>query len=81
MQSLPDKNSHPKLSTGVLDWVKGSAGGWRRGTPFADLCPERSCIERQSVVADFLEVNAEMPYTTIVEGLEEILYRSEQRTL
>jgi hypothetical protein len=28
-------------------------------------------------VIDFLEVNAELPYTTVVKGLEEFLYQSE----
>jgi hypothetical protein len=31
----------------------------------------------QPSVVDFLEVNAELPYTTVVEGLEEFLYQSE----
>ena len=28
-------------------------------------------------LADLLDVNAELPYTTVVEGLEEFLYQSE----
>ena len=30
-------------------------------------------------LADLLDVNAELPYTTVVEGLEEFLYQSELR--
>lgn len=36
-----------------------------------------SIAESQPSVADWLDVNAELPYTTVVEGLEEFLYQSE----
>ena len=39
------------------------------------LRPSRT-VSQLSVV-DLLEVNAELPYTTVVEGLEEFLYQSE----
>ncbi len=43
---------------------------------FAKL-PVRSSNTASPSVVDFLEVNAELPYTTVVEGLEEFLYQSE----
>ena len=43
---------------------------------FAKLSVRSSNTASPSVV-DFLEVNAELPYTTVVEGLEEFLYQSE----
>jgi hypothetical protein len=40
--------------------------------------PPRSLnAESQQSVLDYLEVNAELSYTTVVEGLEEFLYQKE----
>ena len=46
-------------------------------TRLAKLPLTSSDAESQPSVIDFLEVNAELPYTTVVEGLEEFLYQSE----
>ena len=34
-------------------------------------------IETEFLLADFLDMKAELPYSTVVEGLEEFLYQSE----
>ena len=34
-------------------------------------------IGTEFLLADLLDVNAELPYSTVVEGLEEFLYQSE----
>jgi hypothetical protein len=39
----------------------------------------RKTPENGLSLANFLDGNAELPYTTVVEGLEEFLYQSELR--
>jgi hypothetical protein len=55
-----------------------------RQDAFETTMPKRALAESApanartgSFLADLLDVNAELPYTTVVEGLEEFLYQSE----
>jgi hypothetical protein len=49
----------------------------RGKTRLGELPLRSSSSLSQPFLIDFLEVNGELPYTTVVEGLEEFLYQSE----
>lgn len=58
--------------------------GFSGRTPLKQLCPNARSLNLpqrtpgpEVFLADLLDVNAELPYTTVVEGLEEFLYQSE----
>ncbi len=79
------------LSRSLRNKISNISRGWlcRRpefsGRPaLKQLCPNARVANLpqrttgvETSLADLLEVNAELPYTTVVEGLEEFLYQSE----
>ena len=85
MELMRSRSFRSRLSNFGRGWLNGrlrASGGAplkqvRTRKRLAELPLRSSNIASQPSVVDFLEVNAELPYTTVVEGLEEFLYQSE----
>ena len=84
MELMRSHSLRSRLSNLGRGWLNGRQRASGRSTSTqtrpdkrSAKLPVRSPNTALPSVVDFLEVNAELPYTTVVEGLEEFLYQSE----
>ena len=84
MELMRSHSLRKRLSNFGRGWLNGrrrasgrSPSNQTRADKRPAKLPVRSSNTASPSVVDFLEVNAELPYTTVVEGLEEFLYQRE----
>jgi hypothetical protein len=86
LRSCSFKDNFSAVRAGWLNVKRPSSGGSplkpeRKKTGGEVLILRNANFEPLPSVIDFLDVNSELSYSTVVEGLEEFLYQAESRAV